>query len=156
VLTIGLGFRRGVTAAQIEAAIRAALETLSFNAGSGALSAPMLALQAIPIDAVRLGGAASSAPLRRCIGHVATLDVKSEEPGIVAFCTAQQIDLKGFSREVLAGLPGPSPASAIVQKRFGLSGVCESAALAGMPQGTLLLGKTSLQGVSVAIAGTLA
>lgn len=149
--TIGLGFRRGVSAAQIEAAIRAALNALPTNAllkntlPLGTRTSPTIGHDVIP--------ATSSTPLRDCIAHVASLDAKSSEPGLLAFCSEQQIGLKFFSRETLACLPGPSPASTAVQKRFGLDGICESAALAAMPEGTLLLRKTSTQGVSIAIVG---
>jgi cobalamin biosynthesis protein CbiG len=173
VFTIGLGFRQGVSAAQIEAAIRIALDLLllpSKPLPSGArpikaLPTPALPLDSSPLDALLLSTGAdclikrdvvpatASKPLRDCIAYLASLDVKSNEPGLLAFCAEQQIGLKCFSRETLARLPGPSPASVAVQERFGLAGICESAALAGMPEGTLLLRKTSTCGVSIAIVG---
>lgn len=147
--TIGVGFRQGVSATQIEAAIRAALSVLTSNAPSK--NAPTSGPSGTSARAAASG--ISSKPLRDCIAHVASLDAKSREPGLLAFCAEHRISLKCFSRETLAWLPGPSPASAAVQKRFGLDGICESAALAGMPEGTLLLRKISLHGVSIAIVG---
>ena len=142
--TIGLGFRQGVSAAHIEAAIRSAL---------GALPPHARPTSTIGMKSDKIFHTPESKPLRDSITSVATLDAKSREPGLLAFCAAHQIGLRCYSRDILARLPGPSSASAMVQKHFGLAGICESAALASLPGGALLLPKTSTLGVSVAIAG---
>ena len=146
-LSIGIGCRREVSTTEIEAAIRAALLALTaaLPAGSPAVSpADMRAILSPDVC------------IANVVAVIVTIDEKAHEPGLVAFCAEQRISLRGLSRSVLAAMPGPTAASTVVQHRFGLNGICESAALCGAQVSTqvstLLLPKTSLGGVSIAIA----
>ncbi len=138
-VAIGVGCRAGRPAEAIDAAIDAALARH-----------PGLAREAVAL--------------------VATLDAKAAEPGLVACCARHGWPLVAITREVIAALtsghdasseaggdPDDAPVRAVqaVQARFGVAGVCEPCARAAAPNGTLLVPKTILDGVTVAIAGPL-
>lgn len=86
------------------------------------------------------------------VKQIASIDAKAEEAGLLAFCQQQQLILRLFAAETLAAISLPSPASAAVQQRFGLDGICEAAALAAAPGAVLLLRKTIFNGIALAIA----
>lgn len=116
-LVLGIGCRRDVSAARIEAAVRHALGTRR-------------------IDEVR---------------EVATVDLKANEPGLLEFCAAFGLPLRVFARATLAARPWVSAPSEWVKQNVGLDGVCEPCALVASPRGRLLVPKTSLDGVAVAV-----
>ncbi|WP_414449507.1 cobalamin biosynthesis protein [Burkholderia sp. 22PA0099] len=151
-LAVGVGCRAGRPAEAIDAAIDAALARLGALYGHEAAS-------------------------RAHIACVATLDAKAGEPGLVACCERHGWPLRAIPREAIAArrpaleaseapqafdaprddvdtdpATGPRRPSA-VQARFGIDGVCEPCALAAAPQGRLLVPKTIVDGVTVAIAG---
>ncbi|WP_186086103.1 cobalamin biosynthesis protein [Burkholderia gladioli] len=124
-IVVGVGCRAGKSPEAIEAAIAAALARQ-----------PGLALA----DIVR----------------VATLDAKAAEPGLVACCARHGWPLVAIAREAIApdAPPGDGTApSSAAFARFGVEGVCEPCALAAAPHGRLLVPKTIVDGVTVAIAG---
>ncbi|WP_126242332.1 cobalamin biosynthesis protein [Burkholderia gladioli] len=124
-IVVGVGCRAGKSPEAIEAAIAAALARR-----------PGLALA----DIVR----------------VATLDAKAAEPGLVACCARHGWPLVAIVREAIApdAPPGDGTApSSAAFARFGVEGVCEPCALAAAPHGQLLVPKTIVDGVTVAIAG---
>ncbi|MEK6422617.1 MAG: cobalamin biosynthesis protein [Burkholderia gladioli] len=152
-LAIGVGCRAGRPAEAIEAAIAAALARLGALHGREAASHAQVAC-------------------------VATLDAKAGEPGLVACCERHGWPLRAIARETLLAMtPAPGGHDAreaheapghdagtradtagarrpsAVQARFGVDGVCEPCALAAAPQGRLLVPKTVVDGVTVAIAG---
>lgn len=83
---------------------------------------------------------------------VATIDLKAEEPGLLAFCRERGLPLRAYSAAALSAVPGDFTASPFVRSVTGVDNVCERAALA--EGGTLLLPKTAGNGVTVAIALT--
>lgn len=117
-LVAGIGCRKGVSAACIEAAVLHALGER------------------------RLGE----------VREVATVDLKAEEPGLIAFCERRELPLRVFGRETLAARPWVTRPSDWVRENIGLDGVCESCALLACARGGLLVPKTALDGVAVAIA----
>ena len=80
----------------------------------------------------------------------ATIDLKGEEPGLLAFCRSRDLPLRVYSAAALSAVPGTFTASPFVRSVTGVDNVCERAAAAG--GGTLLLAKTAREGVTVAIA----
>ena len=80
----------------------------------------------------------------------ASIDVKSNEPGLLAFCAARGWPLRFYSAEALEGVRGSASASEFVKKIVGVDNVCERAALAG--GGRLIVKKAALDGVTVAVA----
>ena len=116
-LTLGLGTRRGVSAAQVEAAVRRALAARRLSE----------------------------------VREAATVDLKAQEPGLLAFCEAHGLPLRIFARRDLAPRAWVTAPSAWVEQNVGLPGVCEPCALLASPRGKLLVPKTALNGVTVAI-----
>jgi cobalt-precorrin 5A hydrolase len=116
-LVLGIGCRKGVPAARIEAAVR-------------------LALAGRDISEVR---------------EVATVDLKASEPGLLAFCAQFSLPLRVFAHATLAARPWVSQPSEWVRQNVGLDGVCEPCALVASARGRLLVPKTSLDGVAVAV-----
>jgi cobalt-precorrin 5A hydrolase len=85
------------------------------------------------------------------VREVATVDLKANEPGLLAFCAAFALPLRVFSRATLAARPWVSQPSDWVRQNVGLDGVCEPCALVASPRGRMLVPKTSLDGVAVAV-----
>lgn len=85
------------------------------------------------------------------VREMATVDLKANEPGLLAFCAAFDLPLRVFARATLAARPWVSNPSAWVRQNVGLDGVCEPCALVASPRGRLLVPKTSLDGVAVAV-----
>lgn len=116
-LVVGIGCRKDVSEARIEAAVR-------------------LALGEHDIDQVR---------------EMATVDLKANEPGLLAFCARFDLPLRVFARATLAARPWVGKPSDWVRQNVGLDGVCEPCALVASARGRLLVPKTSLDGVAVAV-----
>lgn len=85
------------------------------------------------------------------VREVATVDIKGNEPGLLAFCDRHALPLRVLARDVLAQRAWVTRPSDWVRQNVGLDGVCEPAALVASPRGTLLVPKTSLDGVAVAV-----
>ena len=85
------------------------------------------------------------------VRDVATVDLKAEEPGLLAFCARHALPLRVLARATLAARPWVSRPSDWVRQNVGLDGVCEPAALVASPRGMLVVPKTSLDGVAVAV-----
>ena len=82
---------------------------------------------------------------------VATIGIKRDEPALVRFCGRYGLPLQVYTAEELRGVPGIFAHSDFVEKTTGVDNVCERAAvLAG---GSLLVGKTAADGVTLALAG---
>lgn len=102
-------------------------------------------------------GAAVVAALNACgrrldeVRELATVDLKAQEPGLLAFCAAQAIPLRVFARATLAARQWVSQPSEWVKQNVGLDGVCEPCALLAAPRGTLLVPKMAVDGVAVAV-----
>ncbi|KQQ45103.1 cobalamin biosynthesis protein CbiG [Duganella sp. Leaf126] len=87
----------------------------------------------------------------RDVREMATVDLKANEPGLLAFCLQHDVPLRVFARATLAARPWVSQPSAWVQQNVGLDGVCEPCALVASPRGALLVPKMRLDGVAVAV-----
>jgi cobalt-precorrin 5A hydrolase len=124
-LTLGIGCRRGVSAALIEEAV----------------------MRALPgrLDHGRLGHGRLSE-----VREVATVDLKADEPGLLDFCRAHGLPLRIFSAKDLRARPFVTTPSGWVESVTGALGVCEPCALLASPRGRLIVPKTAWQGVTVA------
>jgi cobalt-precorrin 5A hydrolase len=120
-LVLGIGCRKGVSSERIEAAVRLAL------------------------------GAHAVEQLRDQVREVATVDLKANEPGLIEFCRRHDLPLRVLARATLAARAWVSKPSDWVRQNVGLDGVCEPCALVASPRGQLLVPKTSLDGVAVAV-----
>ena len=88
------------------------------------------------------------------IAAVATIDLKKEEPGLLAAAKALQIPVICYSSEELAAVPGDFAESAFVKQITGVGNVCERAALKAARErgGYLVCHETVYDGVTVAAA----
>ncbi len=83
---------------------------------------------------------------------VATIDLKRNEPALVRFCTRYSLPLQVYSADELRAVPGVFAHSDFVEKTTGVDNVCERAAV--LTGGSLLVGKTAAEGITLALAGT--
>jgi cobalt-precorrin 5A hydrolase len=86
------------------------------------------------------------------LAGVASIDVKKDEAGLQAFAAKYHLPLRFYTAQELADVPGKFTASAFVKKTVGVDNVCERAAVRNSKGGKLLLQKTDLEGVTLAIA----
>lgn len=85
------------------------------------------------------------------VRELATIDLKAGEPGLLAFCEQHDVPLRVLASATVAARPWVTKASDWVQQNVGLPGVCEPCALIANPRGKLIVPKTALNGVAVAV-----
>ena len=88
----------------------------------------------------------------KAIGQAASIDLKSDEEGLLAFCRERELPAVFYAAEQLRAVPGTFTASPRVQAVTGVDNVCERAAMVGAEK--LLVKKTIHDGVTVAVAMT--
>ena len=87
------------------------------------------------------------------IACVASIDVKSDEAGLLAACTELGADIRFFTAEELNSLEGSFTLSEFVRSVVGVDNVCERAAVCSAGKGaSLIVKKNGLDGVTVAVA----
>ena len=86
------------------------------------------------------------------IAGIATLDIKADEQGLIAYCQEKGLPLKTFTAEELRDINVPNP-SAIVNREGGTPSVAEAAAL---KMGETLLVSKQIEAKSVTVAVSLA
>lgn len=84
------------------------------------------------------------------VKQVASIDIKKEEEGILAFCDKYKLPFLTFSAEELQAAEGEFTDSDFVASVAGIGNVCERAAV--VAGGTIIQRKMSGGGVSVALA----
>lgn len=89
---------------------------------------------------------------REALRGAASIDLKAEEPGLLAFCEHHGIPVKFYSAEELKAVPGRFTPSAFVSSVTGVDNVCERAAAAD--GGKIIVPKTALNGVTAAVSET--
>ncbi|MFP3563478.1 cobalamin biosynthesis protein [Paraburkholderia sp. SIMBA_030] len=127
-LSVGIGCRLHCSAEQIDTAVRAALGHHTLDE----------------------------------ISAIATIDVKAQEAGLLEFCARHALPLQRFSREQIAALTiADAEPSTAAREHLGVDGVCEPCALLAAaaaqpnaPDARLIVRKTVLDSVTVAIAST--
>ncbi|MCD8350803.1 MAG: cobalt-precorrin 5A hydrolase [Planctomycetaceae bacterium] len=87
----------------------------------------------------------------RAIAAVCSIDLKKDEPGLVAYCQKMGVPFTTYSAEKLAAVKGNFVASGFVQEITGVDNVCERSAVLGSG-GRLRLGKTIVDSVAMALA----
>lgn len=85
------------------------------------------------------------------VRELVTIDLKANEPGLVEFCKQHDLPLRILASSTVAERPWVTKASAWVQQNVGLPGVCEPCALIAGSRGRLIVPKTALNGVAVAV-----
>ncbi len=96
---------------------------------------------------------AANGLLPRAVAGFASIDVKSDEAGLLECVRARGRDIRFFSAEELRAVPGEFSASAFVAGTVGVDNVCERSAVLSAGEGAkLIVKKTSQNGVTVAVA----
>ncbi len=89
------------------------------------------------------------------IKKVCSIDLKNDEPGLLAFCRKHGWSLETFSAEELRQAEGDFSASAFVKETVGVDNVCERSALLGAKEeggeGSLLCKKKAGNGITLAL-----
>ncbi|MDY2637219.1 MAG: cobalamin biosynthesis protein [Phascolarctobacterium sp.] len=88
----------------------------------------------------------------RSVAGLASVDLKKDEQGLLAFAKKYQLPARFYLAEELNALEGDFTPSSFVQSVVGVSNVCERSAVKDAGGGRLALKKTSLNGVTLAIA----
>ena len=84
---------------------------------------------------------------------VASIDRKSEEPGICELTEKYGLTFLCYTAEELTSVPGNFTPSAFVKSQVGVDNVCERAAMAAAGAGgRLRMGKTAVNGITLAVA----
>lgn len=90
------------------------------------------------------------------VREIASIDLKQDELGLNAWCQRNGIVLRVIARDLVQQRPWVTQPSDWVRKSIGVDGVCEACALLATFRGRLLLPKTILGGVTVAIVEEVA
>jgi cobalt-precorrin 5A hydrolase len=85
------------------------------------------------------------------VRELATIDLKAQEPGLLDFCERHDLPLRVFARATVAARPWVTQPSDWVRQNVGVDGVCEPCALIACTRGNLVVPKTTLNGVAVAV-----
>ena len=108
------------------------------------------------LEAVVEKGLVSAGLAAAAVAGVASLDRKSDEPGLLALCQQRQWPLKVFTADRLAAVAVPN-GSPVVARQVGTPSVAEAAALAAAGTGARLLApKTVVRGERASGAATCA
>jgi cobalt-precorrin 5A hydrolase len=86
------------------------------------------------------------------LAGLATIDIKRDEPGLIALAEELALPLTFFTKEQLNRVRGVASPSARVKKHVGVESVCEAAAILGSDNGRLIVPKQRTKNVTVAIA----
>jgi cobalt-precorrin 5A hydrolase len=86
------------------------------------------------------------------LAQLATVTLKADEPGLIAFAREREVPLVAFTPDQLAAQPGIETPSERVRSRIGIPAVAEPAALRAAGAQDLLVPKQIGPGVTVAVA----
>ena len=89
---------------------------------------------------------------KRSVVAIASVDLKKDEQCLLAFAKKYNFAANFYSADELNSVAGDFTPSAFVQSVVGVSNVCERSAVKDSKGGRLLLRKTSLNGVTLAVA----
>ncbi len=158
-LVVGIGCRKGVSEDQVERAIRHALAQRA--PGDTREPAPNMCARAAggapdtlaPADwcAIPDDGALAAAEEFHAIRELVTVDLKADEPALLSFSRRHAIPLRVIAKHRLMARPWVTQRSEWVRQSVGLDGVCEPCALIACTRGRLVVPKTTLDGVAVAV-----
>ncbi|MFW6279328.1 MAG: cobalt-precorrin 5A hydrolase [Bacillota bacterium] len=88
---------------------------------------------------------------RKSIKKMATIDLKSEEQGIINYARRLGVELEIISRKEIKKASFNYTKSEFVKKTIGVGGVCEPAAMIAAQRGKIILSKMSKNKVTVAL-----
>ncbi len=85
------------------------------------------------------------------LSGIATIDIKSDEAGLLEVARQLHLPIHFFTRDELSGIASPNP-SEIVNHHIGVPSVCEAAAILASNKGRLIVPKRISPNVTLAIA----
>ena len=88
----------------------------------------------------------------QALAKVCSIDLKAEEPGLLAFCRTWGLPLVTYSAQELEKAPGTFTPSDFVRQVTGTDNVCERSAVLGSGGGVLCQKKYTGDGVTAAVA----
>lgn len=130
-LVVGIGCRKGVAEEQITRAVLHALALLGKRRGNDCETWDTRELSRVR--------------------ELVTVDLKANEPALVSFSRRHGIPLRVIARHQIEGRPWVTRPSEWVRQSVGLDGVCEPCALIACGRGRLVVPKTTLEGIAVAV-----
>jgi cobalt-precorrin 5A hydrolase len=83
---------------------------------------------------------------------LASVDLKADEPGLLALADTLKIELTFYTREQLSTVVQVPTPSAMVKKHIGVQSVCEAAALLATHRGRMIVPKQKTANVTLAVA----
>ncbi len=83
---------------------------------------------------------------------LASIDIKKEEPGLVALAEQWKIPFQVYTSEELQAVQGDFTPSSFVKAQVGVDNVCERSALLASGKGDLIEKKQAAGGVTAALA----
>ncbi len=88
----------------------------------------------------------------KSLAGFASVDLKSDEVGIIELADEFGLAIRFYSRQQLAQVADISNPSAVVEKHIGIPSVCEAAAILAAGRGKLIVPKQTTRNVTVAVA----
>lgn len=85
------------------------------------------------------------------VRNVATIDLKKDEQGLLAFCEKYKLELTIYTSSQLEEVSGSFTESEYVKTVTGVGNVCERAAILGSGYGQMIQEKTAKDGVTVSV-----
>ncbi len=89
---------------------------------------------------------------KQSVGGLASIDLKRDETGLLAFAKALKLPLLFFGKSELNQVETIQSPSAVVEKHIGVKSVCEAAAILAARKGELVVPKASTPNVTMAVA----
>ena len=89
---------------------------------------------------------------KEALHSIASIDLKKEEPGLLALAKEWSLPFQTFTEEELKAVKGEFTPSKFVKKITGVDNVCERSAVLASGEGTLIRKKTGRDGVTTALA----
>lgn len=86
------------------------------------------------------------------VRYISTIDLKQNEPGLKEACVELGLPLRIISMELVKRFNGKFERSPLVKEKIGVEGVSEPCALIAAKKPKLILGKTKIGRVTIAIA----
>jgi cobalt-precorrin 5A hydrolase len=149
-LVVGIGCRKGVSEEQIERAVLHALARIDVGNQRVVVKQGGGVGPSAGVGRHRDVGQDGDAPLA-AVRELATVDLKANEPGLLSFSQRHGIPLRVIAKHQIEARSWVSQPSDWVRQSVGLDGVCEPCALIASTRGRLVVPKTALDGVAVAI-----
>ncbi len=88
----------------------------------------------------------------KSVFSLASIDIKSDEAGLLDMAEKLKIPLQFFNKEELNNVKNIQNPSEMVQKKIGVNSVCEASAILAAKKGKLIVPKKKSKNVTIAIA----